>query len=145
MNWQDAKDIACEYHKGQTRWDGIEQYIEHPRRVANKFIGAPNLNYQIVAWLHDTLEDTDLTIEDLLNKGISNTCLLALIAITHRDNEPYAIYIERVGNNTIAREVKVEDIKDNLNGLVFSDHKQRIAKYELAILYLESLAFRVLN
>lgn len=93
-------------------------YIGHLRRVASKMhtVGA-----ECVAWLHDLLEDTDWTIEDLRNHlyggqpAFSNEILEAIEAITHKEGQSYEDYIEQVAQNPLATMVKLEDLRDNMD------------------------------
>lgn len=105
-----AKLIATEAHKGQKDKAGAD-YIHHPERVANR---CKSIEAKIVAWLHDTVEDTDVTIkaiEKLFDKKIAE----AVEAITHREGEKWNAYIDRIAKNPIAVEVKISDLIDNSN------------------------------
>lgn len=97
-------------HKDQQDKNG-EPYILHPLRVMLKM---RTEDEQIVAILHDLIEDTYWTLEALKWKGIPGNILGALDAITRRKDEPYMDYIERVSTNKLASNVKIEDLKDNL-------------------------------
>lgn len=124
-----AKEIATRAHAGQKRWGG-EPYITHPDNVAH-YVKQFRDEYIIVAWLHDVVEDTTVTLDDL-RKDFSDEVVNAVDAITKRDYETYARYIERVAENDIAREVKIADIKHNLQSLKKGSMKD---KYVLALLY----------
>ncbi len=67
-----------------------------------------------VSVLHDILEDTDCTVQDLEEAGLSSEVVAAIEALTHRDNERYIDYIKRVAHNDIAATVKLYDIEDNM-------------------------------
>ena len=127
-----AEEIARQAHIGQTRWGG-QPYISHPQRVAQSF-STPTL--QATSWLHDVVEDTDVSLRDLENLGIPGPVLSAVKAITKRDGEEYIDYIKRVAKEPTARKVKIKDIEDNM-----SDHpkctNQRKGKYMLAKWILE--------
>jgi len=126
-----AEQIAREAHKGQTRWDGIEPYIKHPERVAGQFRDA---THKAVAWLHDVVEDTEATLDDLRFFGFSEEILDAVSAITHRSDQDYISYILTVRRNKIARAVKIADIRDNLVDITSKNHRD---KYDLALFVLE--------
>lgn len=95
--------------------------------------------YQIVAILHDLVEDTDWTLEEVYNQGFAGEVVAALDCLTHRDgvihedNETYDEYIERIMTNEIAMKVKLSDLRHNsdilrLKGVRDKD-LERIAKY----------------
>ena len=137
-----AKSIAEKAHKGQTRWDNVTPYITHPETVA-LMIRDDFKNYdcvheaEIVAWLHDVIEDTPVSLESLIRR-FPTDIIVAIEAITHRENESYVEYLQRVSKNKIATIVKIVDIAHNLSELPFPPyHQQRRDKYELALLYLQ--------
>ena len=66
-----------------------------------------------VALLHDTIEDTDLTIEDLKQQGFPQSVLDALCLLTHDKKVPYMDYIKAIKANTLARQVKIADLLHN--------------------------------
>jgi len=93
-----------------------------------------------IAVLHDLIEDTDWTFNNLLAEGFSERVALALDCLTHKDDEPYDDYIKRVATNPDAKAVKREDLRHNsditrIKGLREKDHK-RIEKYHRAFVYL---------
>lgn len=103
--------IAAQAHAGQPS-PSREPYILHPMRVLLSLDGETE---RIVAALHDVVEDTSLTLEDLASEGFSGDVLAAVDAMTHRDGESYEEYIERVAVNPVARRVKLSDLTDNMN------------------------------
>lgn len=107
-----AEQIAREAHQGQTRWDN-SSYIEHLKRIANSLDG---IGLKIVAWLHDVLEDTKLTSQDLLRKGICAELVSVIETLTRKEGENYYTYIMRISKDPIATKVKIADIEDNLRG-----------------------------
>jgi len=110
-----AKEIAYEAHLGATRWDKTTPYVSHPEAVA-KSLEKRSLDVQAVGWLHDVCEDCPLwTLERLRSEGFSASIIEAVDAITHRDGEPYQDYIKRVRGNSIAKMVKIEDLRHNLS------------------------------
>lgn len=70
---------------------------------------------QIVALLHDIVEDTDTTLEDLRSYGFSEDQVSAIGALTKRPSEAYDLYLPRVMKNDIARKVKIADITHNMD------------------------------
>lgn len=110
-----AELIARHAHKGQVD-KADEPYIYHPQRVAQTITDSDPTNYEVqaVAWLHDVIEDTPVTIKDLTNYHVfPQTVLDAVAAITHHKNEPRDDYYIRVKANPLALQVKLADIADN--------------------------------
>lgn len=131
-----AEQVATKAHEGQTRWDG-SPYITHPARVSKwlKQQGYGTLE-QVVGWLHDTVEDTGMLYEDIL-ENFGPVVKYAIQCLTH-DDESYADYIMRIRENPTATIVKIADLRDNLSDLL-PEQKQRIDKYELALAILEGI------
>lgn len=96
----------------------------------------------MAAVLHDAVEDTDLELHDLKEAGYSTALVVAIDDLTHRTNESYEDYIERVATNDIARCVKMADLRENLaNNRRSPDapgNAERIARYEWALERLSS-------
>ena len=106
-----ALRIATLKHEGQFDKQGVP-YIEHPTRVAES-LHDPGL--KIVALLHDTIEDTDCTRDELLKSGIDAVFVDMVCALTHNKDEPYLDYIRRLKkSNPEVVPVKLADIHDNL-------------------------------
>lgn len=72
-----------------------------------------NENEKIVGFLHDVVEDTPLTLEDLRTFGFSSDVITAVDAITKREGEALETYLARVKANPLALAVKLNDIEDN--------------------------------
>ncbi len=91
---------------------------------------------QMAAVLHDVVEDTDCEIRDLTDRGFPKDVVMAIDCLTHRSNELYDDYIERVSVNDVARRVKIIDLRLNLaNNRRLPDSGQtteRITRYEKA-------------
>lgn len=102
--------VATRAHKGQVRKDGTD-YIAHPVRVA---IRCESKEEKIVALLHDTVEDTDMTFDQLRELGFSEEIVSAVESVTKRPGEVYADFVLRSKANTIGRKVKIADISDNI-------------------------------
>jgi len=105
--------IAAEAHAGQKDRAGAP-YILHPIRL---MIQMDSEDAMITAVLHDVVEDSVWTLDDLRKEGFSNTVLNAVDSLTHRDKEGenYWDYIQRAGSDPIAIKVKLADLVDNLN------------------------------
>jgi (p)ppGpp synthase/HD superfamily hydrolase len=92
---------------------------------------------QIAAVLHDAVEDTELELRNLVQAGYPPDVVAAVDALTHRAEESYEEYIERLAANQIARRVKVADLRENLaNNLHLpesSANAERIARYQRAL------------
>ena len=105
-----ALQIAAKAHEGQKDKDG-QPYILHPLRVMNAVDGE---EAKIAAVLHDVIEDSPVTEEDLRNEGFSEAVITAVRCLTHGKSESYADYVIRCSNNDIACQVKLADLEDNV-------------------------------
>lgn len=108
---QKADTIAEEYHKCQTGKAGPD-YIGHPRRV---FEHCNSIKAKIVALLHDTIEDTEVTPDFLLRQGFTREIVDAVLFVTHKEDESYDDFIIRASLNPIDKEVKIADLLDNMD------------------------------
>jgi (p)ppGpp synthase/HD superfamily hydrolase len=106
---EDAINFAVDAHAGQFDKSG-KLYIYHPYRVMHAVDGELD---KTVAILHDTVEDCDVGLGDILALFGSDVWK-AVDALTRRDCETYVEFIERCKVNPVARRVKIADIKDNL-------------------------------
>jgi (p)ppGpp synthase/HD superfamily hydrolase len=104
-----AIQIAASAHEGQVDKHG-QPYILHPLRVMSAVEGE---EARIVAILHDVIEDTSVTADDLRREGFGEAVLAVLDRLTHRKGEPYADYVIRCKGDDIARRVKLADLEDN--------------------------------
>jgi hypothetical protein len=134
-----ALRIAAEAHEGQTDKEGLP-YILHALRV---MLGVLGEEAQIVAVLHDVVEDTPVTLDDLRAAGFSEAILAAVARVTHAPGEPYADYVVRCKGDEIARRVKLSDLTDNsrldrtiLRPDRFDADEARLRKYVLSYKYL---------
>lgn len=100
--------VAIQAHKGQ-KDKGGKAYMFHPIRVA---LNCTNKDAKVVALLHDVVEDTDYDIEKL---KLSKAQMKALNLLTHNPQTPYMEYIEKIKDDPIAKEVKLSDLRDNMN------------------------------
>ncbi len=106
-----ALQIAVHAHAGQKDKSGAA-YIFHPIRVMMRCCSP---EAKIVGLLHDVVEDTPVTFEELEAEGFSKEVLAALRLLTHASEVPYADYIEHVKTNSIATEAKLADLEDNMD------------------------------
>ena len=127
--------IAIKAHFGQKDRAG-QPYILHVIRVMEK---CESLDEKIVATLHDLIEDTDWTSDQLLQEGFPQYIVDAVVCLTKGDNEPYDDYINRVKPNPLAVRVKLSDLKDNSNPLrLHTINEQDIERYNR---YLKAYAY----
>jgi (p)ppGpp synthase/HD superfamily hydrolase len=108
-----AKTIATNAHEGQKRWGG-EPYIIHPEAVA-KTVAGYGWQYEAIAWLHDVVEDTPLTLGYLLDAGMPYETVCAVELLTHREEQTYLAYILELRKHEMVRRIKLADIECNLN------------------------------
>lgn len=130
-----AYSIAKAAHMGQKDKAG-EDYINHPLAVAS-FVTGPDA--KIVALLHDTIEDTSVT-EDDLRPLFSGEIVDAIVSMTHLKGEPYMEYIRRVSGNDLAKTVKLADLRHNMDlGRIKNPTEKDYARIERK--YLPALAY----
>ncbi len=98
-----ALNIAYKAHSRQTDKAGAP-YILHPMRVA---LRCQTEEEKIVALLHDVVEDTLITLEDLKAQVFSDNVLSALKCLTKIESEDYEAFIQRVATNPLATKVKI--------------------------------------
>ena len=108
-----AMQIAYDAHYGQVD-RGKTPYIFHPMHVAESM---KDEDSTVVAILHDILEDTPVSAELLRRKGIPERLIEAIEIMSHREDEPYMVYLYRIINskNELAIRVKYADILHNLD------------------------------
>lgn len=128
--------IAKKAHKGQYDKAGVD-YIEHPLFVASL---VDTQEEKAVALLHDVLEDSPYTAEELILAGLPETVVSAVQILTKKKGQDYQQYLELVKSSPIARRVKLADLKHNsdLSRLATVTEKdlERLEKYKKAIDYL---------
>lgn len=105
-----AITIATMAHVGQQDKEG-QPYILHPLRVMLSLQGD---TLRTIAVLHDVVEDTILTLDDLKD-DFEDVVVEAVEAMTHPKSESYDDYLQRVLNNVLARTVKLADLRDNMS------------------------------
>jgi len=126
-----AAELARVAHAGQFRRDGVTPFIRHPEAVASRVAGDPIA--EAVAWLHDVLEDTDLTVDDLREHQMPAEVIAGVVTLTKAGDMGYERYLSRIKADPLARKVKVADMLSNL-----SDHptSRQIVKYAKGLLVL---------
>lgn len=128
-----ARTLAEKYHKGQKDKAGVNYFSGHICTVVSM---VPEGKAKVVAYLHDIIEDTDMTAEKLLEMGFDRECVAAVVTLTHKEGVPYMEYIQHIKKNLLAAQVKKADLIHNmdlsrLKEITESD-KKRIQKYERA-------------
>ncbi len=125
-------------HREQFDKSGIP-YVFHPIHVAEQMTDE---TATVVALLHDVVEDTDYTIEDLKKMDFGDDVIHALDLLTHRKHVPYLQYVARLKDNPVAKAVKLADLRHNSDltrlDAVDEKAKARLEKYRAAIELLES-------
>ncbi len=131
--------LACSAHAGQVNKAG-KAYILHPLRLMLCF---DDLDAQIVAVLHDVIEDSEHSLGDLQGLGFDAHVISAIDCLTKRPGENYQRFLERVATHPLATRVKIQDITDNLDvtrlpALTDKDF-ERVRKYHQALAYLKGV------
>lgn len=129
-----AIEIAFEAHKGQKDLDGLPVVL-HPFAVASNCTQPKEI---IVALLHDVVEDSSFTFDDLHNVGIPDDIIQTLRLLTHDKSETYEEYLQRIkaSGDEVALHVKLNDLRHNLNRGRRGMHMQQVTKHEKAYLFL---------
>ena len=126
-----AEAFAIEKHAGQVDRAGAS-YIEHPRAVAGKVSGEIE---KVVAMLHDVVEDTDATVEQI-REMFGDEVADAVAVLTRDKGEPYMAYIRKIKGNEIARKVKMADLSHNMDvsrlPIITDADWKRVEKYKKA-------------
>ena len=135
-----AMRLCFAAHAGQLDKGGVP-YVFHPFHVAEQMEDELST---VVALLHDVVEDTDYTLEDLARMGFPERALSALKLLTHDKRVPYLDYVAAIRHDPIARAVKLADLRHNsdLSRLSNPDASAlaRVEKYRRAIALLEAEA-----
>ena len=131
-----ALSIARQAHEGQLDKAGVD-YIKHPIYVASQ---VESEEEKAVALLHDVLEDSPITAEELLIAGLPVEVVTAVKLLTKKPMQDYQAYLETVKTNPLARVVKLADLKHNsyLSRLpsITEKDRERLKKYKKAIDFL---------
>lgn len=132
-NLERALQIAMEAHAGESDKGG-EPYILHPIRV---MLECRSEKARIVALLHDVVEDSPWTFEQLLDEGFDPEVVDGVRSVTRRSDEGFHEFCLRAAEHPLGREVKRADLCDNMDvtrlGPELSDKdQQRLARYRRA-------------
>ena len=133
-----ALRLCFDAHVDQVDKTGMP-YVFHPFHLAEQM---PDEKTTVVALLHDVIEDTDYTLDDMKNMGFSDDILSAIALMTHDDGVPYMEYVALIKKNPIAKMVKLADLRHNSDmsrlDKVTAHDRERAEKYKKAIEFLES-------
>ena len=125
--------IALQAHKGKADKGG-SPYILHPLRL---MLVMETTEEKIVAVLHDVIEDSSFTIQQLKQEGFSKKVLDAVSLLTKTENQNYENYISVIKKNPLATKVKLADLKDNMDisrlKKIVEEDLIRIKKYKSAV------------
>jgi len=132
-----ALKLCFDAHKDQVDKSGMP-YVFHPFHLAEQMTDELTT---VVALLHDVVEDTEMTLDDLREMGFPSAAVDAIGLMTHDASVPYLDYVRVIAENPIARAVKLADLRHNsdLSRLDAVDDRarQRVEKYAVAIRILE--------
>ena len=127
-----AMKLCFEAHKEQKDKSGLP-YVFHPFHLAEQMKDEVTT---VVALLHDVVEDTEVTLDDL-SKEFPAEIIDAISLMTHDDNEDYMSYVARIKQNPIAKAVKIADLTHNSDttrlDAVTDKDIQRVQKYKKAL------------
>jgi (p)ppGpp synthase/HD superfamily hydrolase len=108
---EDAIALAVEAHRGQRDKAG-QPYILHPLRVMFRL---ETDEERIVGVLHDVVEDSETSLDDLRQMGYSEQVVKALDHLTRRADETYEQFVKRTASHPLARRIKLADLEDNMD------------------------------
>ena len=132
-----ALRIAFDAHKGQVDKDGLP-YIFHPFHLAEQMDTEAEV---CAALLHDVIEDSPVTLDDLKREGFSDEVVEAVSLLTRDKDVPYMTYIENLRQNPIATAVKLADLRHNADlsrmDIIDDKARRREEKYREANALLE--------
>ena len=131
-----AIKLMFEKHKNQVDKSGMP-YVFHPFHLAEQM---DDEETTITALLHDIVEDTNTTFDDLRKLGFSDNVINALKLMTHDKNVDYFEYVKNISKNPIARKVKIKDLEHNMDTSrldeVTDKDLERVKKYKKCYKYL---------
>ena len=132
-----AMKLCFKAHKDQVDKSGMP-YMFHPFHVAEQM---KDETTTIIALLHDVVEDTKYTLDDIAAMGFGKDVVDALALMTHDKNVPYLDYVAKIKDNPIARKVKLADLAHNSDptrlDVIDEKVKERLEKYKKARALLE--------
>jgi len=128
-----ALKLCFEAHKQQVDKTGMP-YVFHPFHLAEQMDDEIST---VCALLHDVVEDTPITFDDLLEAGFPQEVIEVLKLLTHEDSVPYMDYVGEISKNPTAKKVKIADLRHNSNlsrlDEVDEKAKARCEKYKRAL------------
>ena len=135
-----ALKLSFNSHKDQTDKTGMP-YVFHPFHLAESMDDEIST---VCALLHDVVEDTDTTLEDLSEMGFPSEVIEVLTLLTHADGVPYMDYVREIAKNPTATKVKIADLKHNSDlsrmdeDMIDEYALKRTEKYKAALAILTS-------
>lgn len=131
-----AREIAEKYHEGQFYGD-VSYFVGHICDVAARVVEVGDLIHVYVAYLHDVIEDTPLTFDELRilldeevwERKFIDDVICAVEALTKRKGEDYNTYMSRVMENNVAAFVKYYDSEANMYACIRDGDSKRAQKY----------------
>ena len=128
-----AMKFSYKAHKDQVDKSGLP-YFHHPLHLAEQM---DDEDSTVVALLHDVVEDTEYTLNDIKGMGFGDAVLEALRLLTHDPSVPYLEYVRAISENPIASKVKIADLEHNsdttrLNHEPTETDIKRLEKYKTA-------------
>ena len=131
-----AIKLCFEAHQNQVDKTGLP-YVFHPYHLAEQMDDEIST---VCALLHDVVEDTSLTFDDLRKMGFPQEVIDVLTLLTHDDSAPYLDYVKTISQNPVAKKVKIADLKHNSDvsrlSVVDDKAKERLIKYKKALDFL---------
>lgn len=135
-----AISIAVAAHYGQKSKDGLP-YIMHPLHLMMQ-LDTEDQELAMIAVMHDVIEDSDFSFDDLKKAGFSRRVVKAIDRLTHREEDLYSEYIERIKESEDAVKIKLLDLKHNMDvsrlRFISDKDSKRLKKYHSA--YAELMA-----
>ena len=130
---KEALKLCFAAHRDQTDKSGLP-YVFHPFHLAEQMETEDEI---CVALLHDVMEDSDYTVDDIRAIGMPDRVIEALLLMTHDESVPYRDYVANLSNNPLARTVKIADLRHNSDltrlDTITAHDRQRAAKYARAL------------
>jgi (p)ppGpp synthase/HD superfamily hydrolase len=132
-----AMKLCFAVHKEQSDKSGLP-YVFHPFHLAEQMTDEDST---VVALLHDVLEDSALTLQELRDMGFGERVIEAIALLTHDPAVPYMDYVAQLKPNALAKAVKLADLRHNSDMTRFEQitprDVARAEKYRKAMAYLE--------
>lgn len=129
---EDAIALAVQAHRGQKDRAGAP-YVLHPLRMMFRVETDAE---KMVAVLHDVVEDSDWTLDELRAEGFPEEVVTAVDHLTRREGESYDDFVRRAAAHPVARRVKIADLEDNMDvrrtGTVTEKDTERLTRYHRA-------------